>query len=76
MGFNHKPKKEEVVMRITAQPAIFKDRYFHSHLKMKLKAKTIRTKRNQKRGKTESLEEKTGEIGSYNPHPIMNLLDL
>ena len=44
MGLNHKPKKEEVAIRITTQPAIFTDRYFHSHLKMKLRAKTTRAK--------------------------------
>jgi hypothetical protein len=51
MGFNHKPKKAEVLTRITTQPAILKERYFHSHLKMKLKAKTIRTKQIRKDGK-------------------------
>jgi hypothetical protein len=51
MGLNHKPKKEEVAMRITTQPAIFTDRYFHSHLKMKLRAKTTRAKEIRKEGK-------------------------
>jgi len=41
---NQRPTKEEVPTRITAHPAIFKDKYFHSHLKMKLTAKKIRTK--------------------------------
>jgi hypothetical protein len=50
MGLNHKPKKEEVEMRITAQPANFKDWYFHSHLKMKLRAKITRTKQMRKEG--------------------------
>jgi hypothetical protein len=31
-------------------------------------------KRDQKRRKTESLEEKAREISAYDPHPIMNLL--
>jgi hypothetical protein len=30
----------------------------------------------QKRGKSKSLEEKTGDIGAHNPHPISNLLHL
>jgi hypothetical protein len=51
MGLNHKPKKEEMLMRSTAQPAIFKDKYFHSHLKTKLKAKKTRTKEIKKEGK-------------------------
>jgi hypothetical protein len=51
MGLNHKPKKEEMAMRITAQPPNFKDKYFHSHLKMKLKAKTTKTKEIRKEGK-------------------------
>jgi hypothetical protein len=50
MGLNHKPKKEEVAIRITTQPAIFTDRYFHSHLKMKLRAKTTRAKEIRKEG--------------------------
>jgi hypothetical protein len=51
MGFNHKPRKEEALMRITAPPAIFRDKYFHSHLKIKLKAKKTRTKEIKKEGK-------------------------
>jgi hypothetical protein len=50
MWLNHKAKKEEVVIRITAQPANLKDKYFHSHLKMKLKAKTTKTKETKKEG--------------------------
>jgi len=51
IGLNHKPKKEERTMRITAQPANFNDKYFHSHRKMKLKAKTTKTKEIRKEGK-------------------------
>ena len=50
IGLNHKPKKEEVAMRITTHPANFKDRYFHSHRKIKLKAKMTRTKEIRKEG--------------------------
>jgi hypothetical protein len=50
MGFNHKPKKAEVVIRITAQPVNFKDKYFHSHRKIKLKAKITKTKETKKEG--------------------------
>jgi hypothetical protein len=50
MGFNHKAKKEEVVMRITAQPANLKDKYFHSHRKIKLKAKITKTNETKKEG--------------------------
>jgi hypothetical protein len=41
--FNHKPMREEVVRRITDQPANFSEMYFHSQRIMKLKAKMIRT---------------------------------
>ena len=51
MGFYHKLKKEETAMRITAQLAIFRERYSHSHPKMKLKAKTTRVKEIRKEGK-------------------------
>jgi hypothetical protein len=48
---NHRPTKEEVLMSMTTQPAIFKDKYFHSHLKIKLMAKKTRTKEIKKEGK-------------------------
>jgi hypothetical protein len=50
-GLHHKPRKEEVLMSMMTQPAIFNDRYFISHLKMKLMAKKTRTKEIKKEGK-------------------------
>jgi hypothetical protein len=50
-GLNHKPKKEEVLISMTTQPAIFKDKYFNSHLRIKLMAKKTRTKEIKKEGK-------------------------
>jgi hypothetical protein len=45
---------------------------------MKNKTAGIKTQeeRYEKRGKSESLEEKTGNIGTYNPHPILDLFHL